>query len=234
MIEDRVALERLSPDSLSHLTEATERAAGQLTELEQPWLAAIRAELRTAVFAATWRDQKKAWQEGIEELAAWQRRLLGHSVVLPGDGMPPTELIEQLQQLRDRLAAGKGVSKTFQKDLHRVREACTVDDEPLRRVEDAELCIAEARSRRRSSELIRGWNNAVGRIYGPLIDPQPPPGISTPPVHGRRQRRLRLGGRRLARPARPTQDLRRPSSGTGHVRHSGRPGRDAQDSCAAR
>src|SRR6185312_3546783 len=122
-------------------------------------------------FAATWRDQKKAWQEGIEELAAWQRCLLGRSVVLPGDGMPPTELIEQLQQLRDRLAAGKGVSKTFQKDLHRVREACTVDDEPLRRAEDAELCIAEARSRRRRSELIRGWNSAVGRINGPLIDP---------------------------------------------------------------
>ena len=171
VVEDRLALERLGPDGLPALIEAVERAAGQLAELEQPWLAAVRAELRTAVFAATWRDQMKAWQEGIEELAAWRGRLLEHSVVLPDGGLPPKELIEQLERLRDRLAAGKGVSKTFQKDLHRVREACTVDEEPPRRAEDAELCIIEARSRRRRYELIHRWNNAVGRIAGPLIDP---------------------------------------------------------------
>jgi very-short-patch-repair endonuclease len=171
VVEDRFALERLGPEDLFALIDAVERAAHQLAELEQPWLAAIRAELRTAVFAATWRDQMKAWQEGIEELAAWQGRLLGHSVVLPDGGMPPMDFIEQLRQLRDRLAAGKGVSKTFQKDLHRVREACMVDEEPPRRAEDAELCIIEACSRRRRYELIRGWNGAVGRIAGPLIDP---------------------------------------------------------------
>ena len=49
-----------------------------------------------------------------------------------------------------------------------------MDEEPLRRAEDAELCIIEARSRRRRSELIRGWNDAVGRISGPLIDPANP------------------------------------------------------------
>jgi hypothetical protein len=171
VVEDRLALERLSPDDLAVLIDAAERAARQLAELEQPWLAAVRSDLRSAVFAATWRDQMKAWQEGIEELAAWQGRLLGHSVVLHDGGLPSTEFIEQLAQLRDRVAAGKGVSKTFQKDLHRVREACTVDEEPPRRPEDVELCIIEARSRRRRYELIRGWNGAVSRIGGPLIDP---------------------------------------------------------------
>jgi hypothetical protein len=170
VVEDRLALERLGPDGLNTLTEAVQRAAGQLAELEQPWLASVRAELRTAVFAATWRDQMKAWREGIEELAAWQGRLLGHSVVIP-NGLPSTGFLEQLGRLRDRLAAGKGVSKTFQKDLYQVREACTVDEEPPRRAEDAELCIMEARSRRRRYELIRGWNDAVGRIAGPTLDP---------------------------------------------------------------
>src|SRR5260370_13086709 len=79
--------------------------------------------------------------------------------------------MELLQEVRDRVAAGKGVSKTFQKDLHRVREACTVDEEQPRKAEDAELCIIEARSQRRRYELIRGWNGAVGRMAGPLIDP---------------------------------------------------------------
>ena len=171
VVEDRVALERLSPDDLSGLTNAVERASKQLEQLEQPWLAAVRAELRTAAFAATWRDQAKALREGIEELAAWRDRLLGHSVILPENGLPPKAFIEQLERLRDRLAAGRGVSKTFQKDLHQVREACTVDEEPPRSAEDADLCIIEARSRRRRYELIHRWNDAVGRIAGPRIDP---------------------------------------------------------------
>jgi very-short-patch-repair endonuclease len=170
VVEDRLALESLSPDGLSALTDAVERAGKQLEQLEQPWLAAIRAELRTPAFTATWRDQMKALHEGIEELAAWRSRLLGHAIVLPEAGLPPKELVEQLERLRDRLAAGRGVSKAFQKDLHRVRETCTVDEEPPRCAEDAELCIIEARSRRRRYELIHRWNDAVGRIGGPLID----------------------------------------------------------------
>jgi very-short-patch-repair endonuclease len=171
VIGDRVALESLGPEGLSGLTAAVEQATEDLRRLEQPWLAAIRAELRTAAFAATWRDQIKALQEGIEELTAWRGKLLGHAVVLPDDGLPPKELIEQLERLRDRLLSGKGVSKTFQKELYRIREACSVDEEPPRGPDDVELCIIEARSRRRRYEIIRRWNDAVGRIGGPHLDP---------------------------------------------------------------
>ena len=132
VVEDRLALERLGPEGLSALTDAVERAGRQLGQLEQPWLAAVRAELRTAAFAATWRDQVKALREGIEELAAWRGRLLGHAVVLPDTACRRRSSSSQLERLRDRLAAGKGVSKTFQKDLYQVREACTVDEEPPR------------------------------------------------------------------------------------------------------
>ena len=45
-----------------------------------------------------------------------------------------------------------------------------MDEESPRRAEDAELCIIEARCRRRRYELILGWNEAVGRIAGPSID----------------------------------------------------------------
>jgi len=171
VIGDRVALESLGPEGLSRLTAAVGQAADDLRRLEQPWLAAIRAELRTAAFAAIWRDQIKALQEGIEELTAWRGKLLGHAVVLPGDALPPKELIEQLERLRDRLSSGKGVSKTFQKELYRIREACSVDEEPPRGPDDVELCIIEARSRRRRYEIIRRWNDAVGRIGGPQLDP---------------------------------------------------------------
>jgi very-short-patch-repair endonuclease len=169
-ISDRLALERLTPDELSALTESVAQATVQLRQLEEPWLAMIRQELRDASFAAMWRDQKKAIREGIEELSAYGMRLSGHVVDLPGEGLPTKELLELLGQIRDRYAEGKGINKTFQKDLYRTREACRVDQESPTTVEDVDLCIMEARSRRRRYELIRRWNDAVARVGGPLVD----------------------------------------------------------------
>jgi very-short-patch-repair endonuclease len=170
-VHDRMALERLETEELAALTGAVERAAGRLAQLEQPWLVAIRAELRMPSFAAFWRDQIKAIGEGIEELTTWRGQLLGHTVVLPDTGgtLPAKLLIAQLSEIRDRLAAGRGVSKTFQRELHRTREACLVDEEPPRTADDVDLCLIEARSRRRRYELIRRWNDAVGRVGGPML-----------------------------------------------------------------
>jgi len=172
-VQDRVALERLTADELAALIESVAQAGSRLEQLEQPWLATVRGELRNAAFAATWRDQIKAIREGIEELAAWRNHILGHTIVLPGD-FPSKGFIEQLGQIRDRLAAGKGVSKTFQRDLYRIREACLVDEEPPHHAEDVELCIMEARSRRGRYALIRRWNDAVDRVGGPLLDAAAP------------------------------------------------------------
>ena len=177
-IQDRVSLERLTPDELSMLINWVEQAAKRLELLEQPWLAAIRGELRSSSFAALWHDQIRAIGEGIEELAAWRNRLLGHRITLPGDdldigetSLPGKELIVQLTEIRDRLAANRGVNKTFQRELYRVRQACQVDDELPRTADDVDLCIIEARARRRRQELTRRWNDAVGRIGGPPLSP---------------------------------------------------------------
>ena len=178
VIADRMSLERLSPDELSLLINWVEQAAKRLEFLEQPWLVAICGELRTQSFAALWRDQIQAINAGIEELAAWRNRLLGHRVALPGDdidlgesALPGKELITQLTEIRDRLTAGKGISKTFHRDLYRVRQACQLDDEPPRTADDVDLCIIEARTRRRRQELTRRWNDTVGRIGGPPLGP---------------------------------------------------------------
>ncbi|HEY0933172.1 MAG TPA: AAA domain-containing protein, partial [Trebonia sp.] len=175
-IVDRLALERLTPEELSALTSAVEQAAQRLEQLEQPWLAAVRAELRNPSFGITWRAQLKAVSEGIEELAAGRNRLIGHRVELPGDDaglqetpVPGKELLGQLTEIRDRLAQGRGVSKTFHRDLYRVREACRVDEEPPRTADDAELCLLEARSRRRRQETVRRWNDTVSRVGGPVL-----------------------------------------------------------------
>lgn len=174
VVEDRDALERLSADKLATLIESVAQAAELLRRMEVPWLAAIRAELRDPSFAAMWRDQAKMLREGIEALTTYRSQLSGHRVDLPGDGLPSKELIGQLEQIRDRAAAGKGVSKTFQRDLYRVREACRVDEEPPRTLDDLSLCLLEAWSRRRRYELINRWNDAVARVSGPVVDPSSP------------------------------------------------------------
>jgi len=178
VVRDRLALERLAPDELAALTTEVAQAAKRLERLEQPWLRAVRAELRNPSFAPTWRGQLTAIGEGIAELTAWRNALIGHRVELPGDDtelrvtpVPGKELLGQLTEIRGRLAAGKGVHKTFHRELYRIRAACLVDGEPPRTAEDMELCLAEARYRRRRQELVRRWNDTVGRVGGPVLVP---------------------------------------------------------------
>ena len=80
-VQDRLALERLTPDELAALTASVDRGARRLAQLERPWLAAVRAEVRNPSFAATWRDQLKAIGEGIEELAAWRNSLISSNAL---------------------------------------------------------------------------------------------------------------------------------------------------------
>src|SRR5581483_1268600 len=145
---------------------ATER----LAVLEAVWLETIRSEAAAnPAFAATWRDHLKAWREGIEEITVWKGSLAGHRVGLPEAGLPSRETFDLLGELRDRMASGKGVSKMFTRDLYRLRESCTVDEEPPRIADDVELCITEARIRRRRYELVVRWNDEVARVGGPTI-----------------------------------------------------------------
>lgn len=171
-VQDRRALERLGPDDLRALIDGADQAAKRVIQLEQPWLRQIRGELRDGRFVPGWRDQLKAVNAGIQELTAARNRLIGHDVRLPdGEGLPSKELIDQLSQLRDRLESGRGISKRFQKKLHAANESCRVDFEPPRTAADVDLCLAQARVLRLRHELIRRWNDAVGRVSGPAVDP---------------------------------------------------------------
>jgi very-short-patch-repair endonuclease len=174
-LADRASLGALGIDGVMALAATVKRAADELEQLEEPWLSRIRDEVRaSATFAGSWRDQAKAVREGIDELSTWRDELLGHQVQLPGRGLPAKELIDQLHELRDRFAAGKGVGRVVHRDLSRVREGCRVDGEPPRTAADVELCLTEAQSRRRRYELVNRWNDAVGRIGGPTVTADEP------------------------------------------------------------
>lgn len=171
VVPDARAIDDLGPAGLTDLIAAVESASEGLAALEVPWLASIRGEVtRNAAFAATWRDHLKAWQEGIEAVATWGGALAGHRVRLPDDGLPTKELERMLGELRDRVASGKGVSKVFAKELHQLRSRCRVDEEQPQTAADIELCLTEARLRRRRYELVNRWNAEIIRVGGPKID----------------------------------------------------------------
>jgi very-short-patch-repair endonuclease len=170
LLGDLRAIDRLGATGVDDLIAAVETAAERLAVLEAVWLETIRSEAAAnPAFAATWRDHLKAWREGIEEITVWKGSLAGHRVGLPEAGLPTRETFDLLGELRDRMASGKGVSKMFARDLYRLRETCTVDEELPRTADDVELCITEARIRRRRYELVVRWNDEVARVGGPTI-----------------------------------------------------------------
>ena len=126
-----------------------------------------------------------------------ERRRRRAPVVLPGRRLPSREIIEQLGLMRDRLAAGKGISKTSRRTCTGSAEACSVDEEPPRT------------RRRRRAVHHRGAVPASALRAGPPLE-QPSAGskarhrpghIPLSRISARtsymndRQCRLRLGGR---------------------------------------
>ena len=171
-VQDRGALERLAPNDLRALTDEVDQAAKRVTQLEQPWLLQICGELRDGRFVPGWREQLTAVNAGVQELTTARNQVIGHDVRLPENaGLPGKELIDQLHRVRDQLASGRGISKTFQKKLYQAKDSCRVDFEPPRTAADVDLCLAQASILRLRYELIRRWNDAVGRVSGPLVDP---------------------------------------------------------------
>ncbi|MGQ0744525.1 MAG: hypothetical protein ACT4OS_09365 [Acidimicrobiales bacterium] len=118
-----------------------------------------------------WHSQAQALGATLDELNAWRQGLVGHTVVLPEEGLPSKAIIEEMEALRDRLAAGKGVSKMLQREMHALHQRCEVDGEPPRSAADMELCLTEARTRRREYEFETRWSQTVGRVLGPRLDP---------------------------------------------------------------
>ncbi|GIU88473.1 MAG: hypothetical protein KatS3mg009_2988 [Acidimicrobiia bacterium] len=170
-ITDLKAIDTLGAELLGELRKDVELAAERITDLERPWVASVRDELvANPGFAVTWQEHVKACEQDIEQITAWKRRVAGHDVRLPMDGLPTNELMDQLTELRDRLASGKGVSRFRTKKLHQLRRSCTVNGEELRISTDVELCVTEARLRRQRYHMLRRWNDEVGRVGGPTVE----------------------------------------------------------------
>lgn len=163
-------IDALGRDGLASLVAGLREATDRLGGLEAEWLIRLRNEIcRNPVQAGVWFDHAKLLREGINEILTWRAELGGHTVRLPFEGMPTKDQISQLEILRDRYAAGKGVSRLRHRDLLQVRESSTVDEEPPRSAEDVDLLLVSARMARRRFEIVQRWNSETARLGGPII-----------------------------------------------------------------
>jgi very-short-patch-repair endonuclease len=170
-VEGWSSIEAIGPEELAKLASAVEASVARLETLSEPWLIRLRDGVSQSVEEyGWWRDQCKLLREAIDNIARYRSLLAGHVVSLPKSGLPSKETVVGLHELRDRLAAGKPVSRIFQRDLAALQSACEVDGELPRTAEDVELLLVLARLGRLRYELVNRWNDAVGRIGGTLLD----------------------------------------------------------------
>jgi very-short-patch-repair endonuclease len=161
----------LGRGGLAALAESVGRAAQELRVVENDWLSRLRDEMvRNPVSATLWRDNAKLLREGINETLTWRGELAGHVVELPSGALPTREQVAELEQLRERFADGKGVSRLRHRDLYQLCQSCAVDQEAPSTAADASLLLAAARAARRRWELVQRWNQEVGRVGGPPLD----------------------------------------------------------------
>ncbi|MFC7531313.1 AAA domain-containing protein [Actinoplanes sp. GCM10030250] len=162
-------------DLLGDLREAV----AWLRRREGTWTDRLGRLLDDPHWRTIWTDHVAATESIYGELAGLARSVTGHRIVVPDPVLAePKLLLTRLAEMRQRFAAGKGLSRLMQPGLHRLADEIRVDDEPVRSVADVDLVVAGVRrtqSRRRLGDL---WLEWVER----LSIPEPANGLGDPEV----------------------------------------------------
>jgi very-short-patch-repair endonuclease len=161
--------------ALTELLADLQDAVIWLRRREGGWTDRLGRLLNDPHWAGMWRDHVAATEALLGELAELARTLAGHRVAVPQQAAAePKRLLGQLAEIRQRFAAGKGLSRLLQPGLVRLADELRVDDEPLRTVADVELATAWVRrgqARRRLGDHWAEWIERLG-IPEPGTDPQ--------------------------------------------------------------
>ena len=145
---------------------AVEQLGGQLrealtllTEREGAWTDRLGTLLQAdANWRIRWEDHVAASQQALADLAAAARVIAGHEVTVAEVHLTePRRLLALLDELRQRFAAGKGVSKLFQGTLARIATECRIDGEVLRSADDVDIVVAYVTRRRLRQALATRW-----------------------------------------------------------------------------
>ncbi|WP_422753189.1 AAA domain-containing protein [Micromonospora sp. WMMD708] len=145
--------------ALEELGGQLREALTLLTEREGAWTDRLGALLQAdANWRIRWEDHVAASQQALADLAAAARVIAGHEVdVAEVHLTEPRRLLALLDELRQRFAAGKGVSKLFQGTLARIATDCRIDGEVLRSADDVDIVVAYVTRRRLRQALAIRW-----------------------------------------------------------------------------
>ena len=158
-----------TPERLDEIRDAVATAAEWRQKTVGTWLDRVRIESADPVVRTGWQefvDDVRATREGAlvnrQALAAYQ-------VSIPE--VPEPNLEADLDEARERFAAGKGVSKVLHRSAARSLQACTVDGHKPRTADEASLCLAAIRRQAHQRRLVNLWTNSMPRVGGPDLDP---------------------------------------------------------------
>lgn len=165
---DTDAVREAKPDGLAQLRADLDDALGWLRRREGSWTDRLGRLITDPHWATVWADHVAATEALSSELAALTRTLAGHAVEVPEPlAAEPKRLLSQLAEVRQRFAAGRGLSRLLQAALVRLADEIHVDGEPLRTTEDVDVATAWVRRRQIRSRLGAHWSEWVTRLEIP-------------------------------------------------------------------
>ena len=151
--------------NLSELLADLHDAVAWLQRREGGWTDRLGRLLNDPHWAGLWHDHIVATESLLAEMAELTRGLAGHRVLVPeGAAAEPKRLLLQLGEVRQRFAAGKGLSWLMQPALYKLADELRVDGEPLRTVADADLVAAWVRREQARQRLGDRWAEWITRL----------------------------------------------------------------------
>jgi very-short-patch-repair endonuclease len=179
----RLEREGLDPDSvrdqgrpaMAELLADLHDALAWLRRREGGWTDRLGRLLNDPHWAGLWRDHVTDTAALLAQMAELTRTLAGHLITVPAPaGAEPKRLLAQLAEMRQRFAAGKGLSRLLQPGLAKLADDARVDAEPLRTAEDVDLVAAWVRREQARHRLGGHWSEWIGRlaIPAPAGDPE--------------------------------------------------------------
>jgi very-short-patch-repair endonuclease len=164
---------------LTELLGRLRDAVSWVRRREGGWTGRLAHLLADPHWAGLWADHVAATEVLLARLAEVTRALAGHRVAVP-DGLAaePKRLLAQLGELRERYAAGRGVSRLLHAGLHRLAGDVRVDGEPLRTAADVDLAAAWVRRGQLRRSLAEHWSEWIDRLAVPPPGPDGAAGLA--------------------------------------------------------
>ncbi|GGK87045.1 AAA domain-containing protein [Mangrovihabitans endophyticus] len=155
---DVTEVRALGPDGAQRLRGELREAVSWLRRREGGWTDRLGRLLADPHWQQVWTDHLTATAALLDELAGLTRALAGHRVDVPAQlaGEPKRTLL-QLAEMRQRFAAGKGLSRLMQPGLAKLADEIRVDDEALRTTSDVDLATAWLQRRQARRRLAERW-----------------------------------------------------------------------------